>query len=293
MAFDESLVTDILHQADIVKVVESYIPLVKKGKDYIGKCPFHNDTNPSMHVSPEKQIFKCFVCNTSGNAISFVMKHENIPFKEALKKVAEICGIIDPRLDNINEAKVVDKRRVPLIKCLSDLTVFYQYTLNSPEGKECLDYFESRHLDANLRNKFKLGYAIKDGKATCKFLESKNHSIKTMQDAGVVAANSTVFSDRNQGRAIFPIFDPNGEVVGFSARRIGEGNDPKYINSPATYLFNTASVVYKSIIVIILNRNSITINSRYVIVFVTTYLMMLCNVFNFIWQRFIRRSNKS
>ena len=121
MAFDESLVTDILHQADIVKVVESYIPLVKKGKDYIGKCPFHNDTNPSMHVSPEKQIFKCFVCNTSGNAISFVMKHENIPFKEALKKVAEICGIIDPRLDNINEAKVVDKRRVPLIKCLSDL----------------------------------------------------------------------------------------------------------------------------------------------------------------------------
>ena len=244
MAFDDSLKNDVLKHANIVKVIQAYLPLVRKGKDYLAKCPFHDDTNPSMHISEEKQIFKCFVCGTSGNAISFVMKYEKITFQEALKKVAEICDYHDPRLDDVKKAKVVDNRRTPLVKCLNDLTIYYQYALNSPEGKECLDYFENRHLNNALRNKFMLGYAFKDGKSTCRFLQEKGHSLKTIEDVGIASSINGQYSDRNQGRAIFPILDAGGEVVGFSARRIKDGPEAKYVNSPETYLFHKSNILY-------------------------------------------------
>ena len=244
MPFDDSLVKDVIAHADIVKVISAYLPVVRKGKDYLAKCPFHDDTNPSMHISPEKQIFKCFVCGTSGNAIGFVIKYEHLSFREAVKKVAEICDYHDPRLEDIREAKVVDPKRTPLTKCLHDLTVYYQYALNSPEGKAGLDYFEERHLDAQLRSKFLLGYAFKDGKTTCRYLEEKGHSLKTIEDAGIASSNNGVYSDRNAGRVIFPICDANGEVVGYSARRIVNDNSPKYVNSPETYLYKKNSLLY-------------------------------------------------
>ena len=244
MAFDDSLINDVLKHADIVKVVSAYLPVIRKGKDYLAKCPFHDDTNPSMHISPELQIFKCFVCGTSGNAIGFVRKYEHLSFREAMKKVAEICGYSDPRLEGMDETRVIDPRRVPLVKCLKDLTTYYQYALNSPEGKAGLDYFNSRHLDNELRVKFKLGYAFKDGKATCKFLEGKGHSLKTIEDIGVASNINGVYSDNNQGRAIFPICDANGDVVGYSARKIVNDNSPKYVNSPETYLFHKSNILY-------------------------------------------------
>lgn len=244
MPFDESLVSDVLKHSDIVKVIQSYLNLEKKGKDYLAKCPFHDDTNPSMHISPEKQIFKCFVCGTSGNAIGFVMKYQNLSFKEALKKVAEICGYHDPRLEDVKEIKVVDSRRDSLIKCLRDLTTYYQYSLNSPEGKVALDYLNSRHIDESMRAKFKLGYAPKDGRMTCKFLESKNHSLRTIGDIGVAANYEGVYSDKNQGRVIFPICDANGDVVAYSARRMVNDDSAKYINSGESYVFHKNELLY-------------------------------------------------
>ena len=244
MAFDKELVDDVLKSADIVKVVQSYLPVIKKGKDYVAKCPFHDDNNPSMHVSPEKQIFNCFVCHTGGNAFTFVQKYDHLSFPEAVKKVADICGYIDPRLEGIKEVKVIDPRRDALIKCLKDLTTYYQYSLNSPEGKAGLDYFNSRHLDEEMRAKFKLGYAPKDGRATCKFLESKKHSLKTIGDIGVAANYDGVYSDKNQGRVIFPICDANGDVVGYSARRIVDDDSAKYINSEESYVFLKRKILY-------------------------------------------------
>ena len=244
MAYDDTLVKDVLKHADIVKVVSAYLPVIKKGKDYLAKCPFHDDNNPSMHISPELQIFKCFVCGTSGNAIGFVSKYEHLSFREAMKKVAEICDYHDPRLEDIREVKVVDQRRVSLVKCLHDLTVYYQYALNSPEGKAGLDYFNERHLDAELRSKFLLGYAFKDGKATIRFLEEKGHSLKTIEDVGIASSSTGNYSDRNAGRVIFPILDASGEVVGYSARRLGNGPEAKYVNSPETYLFHKSNILY-------------------------------------------------
>lgn len=244
MAIDEGLVRDVLNHADIVKIISSYINVTKKGRNYWAICPFHDDTNPSMSISPERKMFRCWVCGTSGSAITFVQKFEHISFMEALKKVAELSDYHDPRLEGVVKAKPVDSKKAPLLKCLSDLTLYYEYALSTDEGKEGLDYFEKRNLDASLRSKYKLGYAFKDGKATCAFLQSKGHSVKTIEDVGVAVLSGDQYVDKNQGRVIFPICDAEGSVVGYSARRIGNGPEAKYVNSPETYLFHKSSILY-------------------------------------------------
>ena len=244
MAFDESLRLDVLKHADIVKVISSFLPLIKKGKNYWAVCPFHDDTHPSMSVSPEKQMFKCFVCGTGGDAISFVEKYQHISYFEALKKVAEISGYSDPRLEKNQFVKKVDERKETLLKCLKDLSIYYQFALNTEEGKEGLDYFESRHLDIKMRQKYLLGFASKDGVNTIKFLQSKGHSLKTIEDVGVSILRGNEYYDRNQGRAIFPICDADGNVVGFSARRIVKSDEAKYVNSPETYVFTKSNILY-------------------------------------------------
>ena len=158
--------------------------------------------------------------------------------------MAQICGYNDPRLEGIGQVKVVDPQREPLIKCLRDLTTYYQYALNSPEGKAGLDYFNSRHLDDKMRNKFQLGYAFKDGKATCRFLQERGHSIKTIKDIGIAFSSNGEYADKNQGRVIFPIWDNNGDVIGYSARRIVDSDEAKYVNSPETYLYHKSNILY-------------------------------------------------
>lgn len=245
MPFDDSLLNDVLDHADIVHVVSSFIPVIKKGKNYVAKCPFHDDTNPSMSVSPERKMFKCFVCGTGGSAISFVQKYLHIPFVEAMKKVADISGYHDERLDKKQAyVKPEDPEKIPLFKCLKDLTLYYQYSLNTAEGKDGLKYFKSRNLDKSLQDKFLLGYAPKDGQATCQFLQSKGHSLKTIEDVGIATMINGNYSDKNQGRTIFPVCDTEGRVIGFSARKIGDGPEAKYVNSPETLLFHKSSVLY-------------------------------------------------
>lgn len=245
MAFEESLINDVLDHADIVQVVSSFIPVIKKGKNYVAKCPFHDDTNPSMSISPERKMFKCFVCGTGGSAISFVQKYLHIPFIEAMKKVADISGYHDERLDKKQTfVKPEDPEKIPLLKCLKDLTLYYQYALNTSEGKEGLEYYKTRNLDHAIQEKFLLGYSLKDGQATCQFLMAKGHSVKTLEDVGIATLVNGNYTDKNQGRAIFPICDSEGRVVGYSARRIGDGPETKYINSPETLLFHKSSILY-------------------------------------------------
>ena len=245
MAYNKSIAEDVLKHADIVQVISSYLPLIKQGKNYKAVCPFHDDTNPSLVVSPEKQFFKCFVCGTSGTAITFVQKYEKISYGEAIKKVADIVGYHPEGLDTIARPKKVDERRESLLKCLHDLSLYYQFALNTPECKEGLDYFESRKLDAPLRNKYKLGYAYKDGKATINYLQKKGHSIKTIEDTGVAKMLSVGnYADMNEGRVVFPICDIDGNVIGFSARRLVNDDTAKYMNTPETYLFHKSSNLY-------------------------------------------------
>ena len=244
MAFDDSLRKDILAHCNIVDVVSSFLTVTKKGKDYLAICPFHDDTNPSMHISPEKQMFKCFVCGTGGDAISFVSKYLHISYGEAMRKVAEICGYHDPRLEKAAPAKPVDEKKTALLKCLKDLTLYYSYCLSTDEGKAGLEYFENRKLDDSIRTLYRLGYAPRDGKATIEFLQSRGHSLKTIQDTGVAIPVSGSYSDRSQGRVVFPICDTEGNVIAYSARKIRESDEAKYVNSPETYLFHKSDILY-------------------------------------------------
>ena len=240
----DELTRDVLAHSDIVGTISSYIHLTRKGRNYWAVCPFHDDSNPSISVNPEKRMWKCWVCGFGGTEISFVQRYEKITYFEALKKVAEINGYTDPRLEGFVKQKPVDEKKVPLLKALNDLTVYYQYALNTEEGKEGLQYFESRNLDEACRAKYRLGYAFKDGKATCDFLQSKGHSLKTIDDIGIAVLNNGNYVDKSAGRVIFPICDMDGNVIGYSARRLGSGSEAKYVNSPETYLFHKSNVLY-------------------------------------------------
>lgn len=245
MADLKEISLEVIKHSDIVKIVQSYLPLVKSGRNFKCVCPFHDDTNPSLTVSPEKQWFKCFVCNTSGNAISFVQKYEKISYFEAVKKVADLSGYTHPDLVKNAPKRNVDPRKEEIIKCLFDLNLYYQFSLKTPDGKAGLDYLNSRNLDESLQSKYKLGYAPKDGKATVNFLLKKGYSIKTIEDTGVAKMLSPGnYADMNEGRVTFPICDEFGNVVGFSARRIWQGDEAKYMNSPETYVFTKKNILY-------------------------------------------------
>lgn len=244
MALDNTLITDVLKNSSIVDVVSSYIDVKQKGRTHVALCPFHDDKNPSMQISGEKQIFKCFVCGTGGSAIRFVELYEHIPFFQAMQKVAEISGYHDDRLIRNIVYSPVDEELVPLKKCLDDLTTYYQYALSTEEGKDGLDYFNNRHLDQNIRKKFALGYAFKDGKATVEYLQSKGHSLRTIELIGIVGGSGTNFVDKNAGRIVFPICDDDGQVIGYSTRRLHDDGSPKYVNSPEGKLFHKSDILY-------------------------------------------------
>lgn len=242
--YDRDLIDKILAQADIVTVISSYIPVIKKGRNYVAVCPFHDDKNPSLNISKEKQIFKCFVCGTGGNAITFVEKYERISFEEAVRKVADIVGFHDDRLTKQAFHAYVDPSLSPLYACINDLKTYYQYALSIAEGKTAADYLKLRNIDENQINKFGLGYAPRDGQKTIQFLQAKGHSLKSIENIGIALAKSEGMSDNNAGRVIFPLANPDGQVVGFSARRLADDGSTKYVNSPDTPIFHKGQLLY-------------------------------------------------
>lgn len=243
MAYSQELVDAILARTDIVNIVKAYIPVTKKGRNYMAICPFHDDNHPSLSISPERQIFKCFVCGTAGNAITFVSKYEKISFEDAVRKVAELINFHDERLEK--EAFVPKKNPTldPLYNCINDLQKLYQYSLNVSEGKEAKDYLTERNIDAKQIEKYKIGYALTDGRKTIEYLLGHGHSLKSIQDIGIALASATA-KDANAGRVIFPLCDPNGQIVGFSARKLRKEQDPKYVNSPETPIFHKGRILY-------------------------------------------------
>ncbi|MBE6133546.1 MAG: DNA primase [Erysipelotrichaceae bacterium] len=244
MAVDPDLLEQVKKHADIVKVISSYQALEGKGKDFVGLCPFHDDSHPSMSVSPSRRIFKCFVCGTGGDAVSYVRKRENISLFEAMKKVSDLSGYSDPRLEEKQFVKPVDELKAKRLKCLADLTLYYQYALTSVEGKVGYEYLSNqRHLDDAMIKKYQLGYALKEGKNTIAYLQSKGHSLKTIEEVGIATISNGTYYDKNSGRVIFPLCDKDGNVIAYSARALGE-SDAKYINTQETVLFHKSNVLY-------------------------------------------------
>lgn len=242
--YSKDLIETLLKETDIVTVISAFIPVQQKGRSFVAVCPFHDDKNPSLNISREKQIFKCFVCGTGGNAITFVQKHLNISYQEAVQKVAEISGFHDERLEKEAYKPQVDNIKQPLFDTINDLQTLYQYCLNTPEAKDAQNYLANRHIDKDEIKKYGIGYSLTDGKKTIEYLQRKGHSLDKIKGIGIVSSVSN--SDANAGRIIFPLKDKNGQVIGFSARKINpnDHDSPKYVNSPDTKIFKKSLNLY-------------------------------------------------
>lgn len=242
--YPSDLIDKVLKSVDIVNLISSYIHVEAKGRNYWALCPFHDDKHASLSISREKQIFKCFSCNTSGNAITFVQKYEKISFDDAVKKVAAFSGYSDPRLLR-DYTKKRDPAKEPFYQCLKDLTEYYSYALLTSEGKAANEYLLNRGLTPEDIEHFKIGYSPTDGAKTIDYLKQKGHSLHTLDSVGILSNSSGINTDKNAGRVIFPILNPDGDVVGFSARKLTKNDDsPKYVNTPETVIFHKGENLY-------------------------------------------------
>lgn len=238
----EEEINAVRNQADIVNVISHYLQVHKKGKDYVCLCPFHDDHSPSMSISPDRQIYKCFVCGNGGNVFTFVQNYEKISFPEAVGKVAEIVGYhLSVQPDT--HAKPKDPHKEALYSLLNETINYTMYELDTPAGVRYKEYLEHRGLDKETRQLFQIGYnPLGDG--LTKFLKAKGYEEKDLVSANVARVNDTGIHDVFFDRITFPIHDQYGNPIGFSARSIDPQNPSKYINTNDTDIFTKGNIVY-------------------------------------------------
>lgn len=239
--FDDSLVQKVIDNSDIVKIISKYIDLEKKGNDYKGICPFHNDTNPSFSVSPQKKVFKCFSCNTAGNVITFVSKIENISFKEALKKVALESGI------KINfRENPLDIKKDKHYKINDEACKTYEFYLaNTNEGLKAIDYLKKRQITLDIIKRFRIGLSSHKDNIICKILLEQNKYLPIdLLELGLIDDFQGVKKDLYHGRIMFPIKDLRGNIVGFSGRIYDTESNSKYLNTKENYLFKKKEILF-------------------------------------------------
>ena len=224
---NNDLINEIRSKLDIVNVISSYISLEKKGRNYFGLCPFHDDHSPSLSVSPDKQIYKCFVCGESGNVFNFVMNYEHISFNEALQTLAEQAGV-DIKV-NIKRDNRYDK----LYNIMDLANNYYQNNLNSRAGAKARKYLEDRKLNIDTIKEFGIGLSLDKRDELTNLLLSKGNSLEELNDIDLSNTNHDTFINR----IMFPLHNANGKVIGFSGR-IYNGEDlNKYQNTKETVLF--------------------------------------------------------
>ncbi len=237
MSETNNIFEQIKNASDIVSEVSVFVDLTKKGRNYWGICPFHDDTSPSMSVSPEKQFFKCFVCQVGGNVINFISNYEKISFVEAAKRLADKAGI------TFNSKKSVEKKytekQQKTIAALKEAMNFFQYSLSTTEGNEAMEYLKNRGITQKEIDAFSIGFA--PNKGLISFLETKGYDRSLLINASLATEN---MSDFFRNRIIFGIKNEDGQVVGYSARTMNSNEKAKYINSAETKLFNKKEILY-------------------------------------------------
>lgn len=238
MVFSSELIEQIQEESDIVDVIGSYVHLQKKGAQYFGVCPFHNEKTPSFSVAPQKRMFYCFGCGAGGNVFSFIMKYENCSFQEAVKMLAERRGIKLPDVEMSEEQKKAASLREKLLEVNKEAAKFYHQMLKSPEGAVAYKYFsEKRGLSDKTIVHFGLGYSGKSGTSLYRYLKEKGYKDQILRETGLFTYSERGVTDKFWNRAMFPIMDIQNRVIGFGGRVMGEG-EPKYLNSPETKIFD-------------------------------------------------------
>ena len=245
MAEAGSFADRVKQQADIVRVICEYVRLKKSGQNFSGLCPFHQEKTPSFSVSPVKQMYYCFGCGKGGDVFQFVMELEKSPFPEAVRTVAEKCGIAIPKpRERSPEERRENQQRSALVEMHREAAAFFaKHLLQSPEGKAALGYLEDRGLDHESITRFGLGFAPSGGDALVRALKSK-FAEKDLEVSGLAGRDqSGRFYDRFRRRIMFPIANEAGKVIAFGGRAMGD-DMPKYMNSPETPIYSKSTVLY-------------------------------------------------
>lgn len=240
---NEQELENIRKSANIVEVISSYLPLTQKGKNYFGVCPFHEDHSPSMSVSEEKQIYKCFSCGAAGNVFTFVSEYENVNFIEAVKIVAEKCGLTFKGAIN-NKAKIKQNKTEYEIMDIS--LKYYQNNLNTELGLKAKEYLNNRKISSTAIKEFDIGLALDQNYSLHNLLTSKKYDIEAMVSLGLVNRNGKYLNDTFINRIIFPIHNLEGEVIGFTGRiyKPEDKEQAKYLNSKESSIFKKGQILF-------------------------------------------------
>lgn len=238
----QEVINQIIEKVNIAEVIAEYIPVLPDGTGFKSVCPFHNDTNPSMKISPSKKIFKCFSCGAGGNVIQFVSRYENISFVEAVAKLARKIGIV---IENNTDPNYESKKK--LYQILTESNEFYKFYLNnSEEGKVALKYLKDRGINEEIINTFEIGLAPSEKDYLNQALNAKEFGIIDQVESGMIRKEKNdSYIDTFRSRIMFPIKDLNNRVVGFSGRIYLPGDkSPKYINSNENLIFHKSELLY-------------------------------------------------
>ena len=233
-----TVVDDVKSRLDIIEVVSARVPLQRSGRSYKANCPFHQEKTPSFHVFPDRQSWRCFgACATGGDALSFVMRAENLEFGEALRQLAQQTGVALPQRGQ-------GPRDDAAVKINEAACAFFQRTLASAQGASAREYLQQRGLDKQAAEKFEVGLSPADGDSLKNHLTWLGHSPDLLVSAGVVrTGDDGLYRDLFRGRLMFPIRDAHGNLVGFGARSL-DGSEPKYLNTPQGPLFDKSRLLY-------------------------------------------------
>ena len=235
--YSDEILEDIRQSNDIVNIISQYVALKRKGRNYFGLCPFHNEKSPSFSVSPDRQIFHCFGCNAGGNVYTFLMKIEGISFKEAVEQLAERANIQLPKLET-SEGSLKEELKAKVLKVNEFSAEYYHQNLYKPTSKIVQEYIKKRKLNNETLKSYKLGYSGKYDELY-QALKKEGFSEKEILESGLVKKNDKGrYYDFYQNRLMIPICDIRGRVIAFGGRILEERKDaPKYINSPENIVY--------------------------------------------------------
>lgn len=257
MRVSETVVQQVSQQANIVDVIDQFVALTKRGKNYFGYCPFHDERTPSFSVSPEKKIYKCFSCGRAGNVFSFFMEKDGLSFGESVKKVADLSGLsveIDSNPTYQKEISPQQQLQRKLIEVHQLATDFYhQILLHTKEGEQALQYLKDRGFTDETIETFQLGVAPASRDLLVQLLKTKGYDEQTIRQSGLASSFQDALFDRFVDRIMFPLRNEKGEIIAFSGRiyKIASPEavdknftEPKYLNSPETVIFNKGSFLF-------------------------------------------------
>ncbi|MDY2959658.1 MAG: DNA primase [Hornefia sp.] len=235
-SISQSSIENLKNQIDIVDVIGQVVQLKRAGSNHKGICPFHNEKTPSFVVSEQKQYFTCFGCGASGDVIEFVKRYYNMDFSEACEKIADEYGITLEKnggYDNRNEYYEINR-----------LAAQFFYDSFTKKANKGYSYMKSRGISSSILKKFGIGYADKEWDSLYRHLKSKGIEEKKMQELGLISNSKGKYYDRFRNRVMFPIINTSGKVIGFGGRAIDDGDEPKYLNSPESGIFQKKNNLY-------------------------------------------------